>query len=199
MDHRVMVHFIRHEKTMANVQRKYIGWTDESIVFQGTMNPLPIKTNTVYGSDLKRCKETAKLYFPNATYIPNSKFRELSFGDFEMKTYDELKHNELYRKWIDHPEEVTPPNGESFQQFQQRVLPCFDEIVNASGEYVFVLHGGVIRLLLSKFGPEQKSFQEIHVSHRTIYSLYWERLFYLKGGERCKQLSVEPITVNENM
>lgn len=198
MGNRVIVHFMRHEKTKANVQRRYIGWTDESILFQGTINPLPIETKVVYGSDLKRCKETAKLYFPNATYIPYSPLRELSFGDFEMKTYDELKNNIVYREWIDKPHEVVPPNGESFQHFKERVFECFHSIIKSSGQYVFVLHGGVIRLLLSKYGNEQKTFEQINVTHRWIYSLQWDCLSQLEGGERCKQLSAVPITVKEN-
>lgn len=194
----LIVHFIRHEKTKANLERKYIGWTDESILFNGTINPLPIEASIIYGSDLKRCEQTAKLYFPKATYIPFSEFRELSFGDFEMKTYEELKNNALYRQWVENPLEVVPPNGESFQHFKQRVFHCFENIVNASGEYVFILHGGVIRVLLEKFGSEQK-FQEITVSHRTVYTLHWDCFTQMKGGDRCKQLSVVPITVNENL
>lgn len=198
MANSLIVHFIRHEKTRANLERRYIGWTDESILFKGTINPLPIKPNIIYGSDLKRCEQTAKYYFPNTTYIPFAEFRELSFGEFEMKTYEELKNNALYHKWIDNPFEVVPPNGEAFQHFKQRVFNCFEKIVNSSGEYVFILHGGVIRALLEKFVNEQRLFQEITVSHRTVYSLYWDSFTQMKGGDRCKQLSVVPITVNEN-
>lgn len=194
----VIVHLIRHERTKANLERKYIGWTDESILNKHLTCQLPIQTEIVFGSDLKRCYETAMLYFPRANYQAFSQLRELSFGDFEMKTYDELKHLNIYRQWIDSPYLVTPPNGELFQSFENRVLDCFQKIVHTKGEYVFVVHGGVIRLLLSKF-QKDKSFQEIHVAHRMIYTLCWKDFQALKGGEECNQLLVEPITVSENM
>lgn len=199
MDDRVIIHFIRHEKTKANEEKKYIGWTDESILFNGRVNPLPVEPKIVYGSDLIRCRETAALYFPKAQYIPFTQFRELAFGDFEMKTYDELKNNAMYLKWINKPKQVSPPNGEAFQHFEKRVIECFNDIVKTSGEYVFVLHGGVIRVLLSAFGRVKKPFQQIIVTHRTIYSLQWDNFVQLKGGERCKLSSEEPITVSDNM
>lgn len=194
----VVIHLIRHEKTKGNMERKYVGWTDESIVNQNITCNIPIKTNVVYGSDLKRCYETSTLYFPTANFEGYPDLKELYFGDFEMKTYDELKDLPIYREWIDLPRTVTPPNGESFQNFEKRVLDCFQRIVNKKGEYVFIVHGGVIRLLLSKFLMD-KDFQDIHAEHRTIYTLQWPNIQLFKGGVRCKRLSVVPITVNENM
>ncbi|QBK25922.1 histidine phosphatase family protein [Ureibacillus thermophilus] len=194
----VIVHLIRHEKTKANLERKYIGWTDESIVYDKVNCIVPIHTDVVYGSDLKRCLETARLYFPNAVFHPFFELRELNFGDFEMKTYEDLKDDERYRQWIDVPQKVTPPNGEAFTAFQKRVLDCFQQIVEHPGIYVFVVHGGVIRLILSKF-CEEKNFQEVVVQHRNIYTLFWDDIESLKGGEVCNRLSVAPIMVNENL
>jgi alpha-ribazole phosphatase len=195
----VVVHLIRHEKTEANVKRKYIGWTDESIIIDEKSFHMSIQTKEVYGSDLKRCRETAQLYFPQATFKDYRSFRELNFGDFEMKTYEELKSYSLYRNWIDDPDKFTPPNGEDFKEFVQRVVNCFQQIIISNGEYTFVVHGGVIRTLLSQFTPHEDSFQQLTVSHRTIYSLYWSDILDLKEGKRCEWLSVEPITVKENI
>ncbi|MCA9725262.1 MAG: histidine phosphatase family protein, partial [Kurthia sp.] len=120
MDSTFTLTLVRHAKTQGNVERKYVGWTDEGIVEK----QLPIIDSTVqivYGSDLKRCEQTVKQYYPQATFQGIPAFRETNFGDFEMKTYEDLKEDEVYRAWIDDPLQVTPPNGESFQQFQQRV------------------------------------------------------------------------------
>jgi alpha-ribazole phosphatase len=197
MGNAVIVHLIRHEKTKANIERRYIGWTDESILYKKAICHLPIDTNFVYGSDLKRCEETAKLYFPNANYQAEMNLRELHFGDFELKTYEQLKNNRVYRDWIDSPMEFTPPNGEHFIAFQERVLNGFQKIISDSGKYVFVIHGGVIRVLLSVFGNPKQEFKEIMCHHRTIYTLQWDQIDYLKEGKRCDRLSVEPITVKE--
>lgn len=198
MGNAVIVHFIRHEKTKANMNRQYLGWSDDSIVYPNAICHLPIEADIVYGSDLKRCKETAKLYFPNANYHAERDFRELCFGDFELKTYDDLKDNPIYRQWIDSPERITPPNGEAFSVFQKRVVGCFQKIVTNGGKYVFVLHGGVIRLLLSAYGNQQH-FQQIQCHHRTIYTMRWNDINHLKEGKRCDRLLVEPIMVKEHL
>lgn len=200
MGNSVIVHLIRHEKTDANLKGKYIGWTDESIIqLQEQCFKIPIAPKVVYGSDLKRCKETAHLYFPEASYLPNKNFREINFGDFEMKTYEELKSLFTYRQWIDNPRKYTPPNGESYDDFLHRILRSFQQIVSENHEYTFVVHGGVIRMLLFLFGPTQNTFQQIMVSHRTIYSLEWPDFSDVKEGKRCKLLSAEPIMANESL
>lgn len=197
MGNPVIVHLIRHEQTKGNIERRYIGWTDQSIVIEKAHCVVPIHATDVFGSDLKRCRETAKLYFPNAQYHPFSGLREMNFGDFEMKTYNDLKEKEIYWRWINSPEQATPPNGESFADFKNRVLDCFKKIIHESGEYVFIVHGGVIRLILSQY--TRKSFQEVLVRHRNIYTLYWDDLERLKGGQECSRLSEAPITVNGNL
>lgn len=197
MVHSITIRLIRHEKTRANAQRKYIGWTDEPILSPAGQYELPLNPPIVFGSDLIRCRQTAKLYFPNALYKPIEGLRELNFGEFEMKTYEELQHNELYRAWIDDPFNVTPASGESFQAFKKRVLHAFWTIVTEPGEYVFVVHGGVIRLLLSMF--MKTDFAHVTANHQTIYTCEWAQIDQLKGGQRCKFISEEPIMAKENM
>lgn len=187
---RTAVHLIRHELTQANMERRYIGWTDEPIV-QPVEAIMPVKPAAVFGSDLLRCKQTASCYFPDAPFIADERLRELHFGDFEMKTYMELQHIPAYRRWIDDPFHTTPPGGESFAAFQHRVLAAFQEISAGHAESVFVVHGGVIKLILA-FCFE-KGFHEVHASHRTIYTVSWEE------GKACMSLSEEPITVSGNM
>ena len=194
MDDRIILHLIRHEKTQANVERKYIGWTDEPIVTEGYTPQIHMKPAIVYGSDLVRCKQTAALYFPQAQFKENAQLREIHFGDFEMKTYDELKNLVEYRAWIDCPGNNTPPNGEAFTHFEERVLRAFREIMCVPGTKFFIVHGGVIRVLLAHFGLEQQDFQQVMAQHRMIYTLEWENLTQLQGGARCKLYSEAHIT-----
>lgn len=194
----ITVHLIRHEKTRANVERKYIGWTDEPIL-KKVEAQLDFHPDVVYGSDLRRCRETAHCYFPDAEFIALRDLRELHFGNFEMCTYEQLQHNETYRAWIDDPLNNPIPNGESFSQFQERVLHGFREIVNETKEYTLVVHGGVIRLLLAVYGEKEQTFQQTVANHRTVYTLGWDTIDGLTGGARCTLYSEALITVNENM
>lgn len=194
----VTLHLIRHEKTKANIERKYIGWTDEPIL-KIVQAQVPIHTNEVFGSDLLRCRETAQCYFPNASYYKNKNLRELHFGDFEMCTYEQLQHNDTYRAWIDDPVSMPIPNGEHFLQFQQRVLKGIHEIVQQEKEYTLIVHGGVIRVLLARYGITEQTFQQTIANHRTIYTLSWNSIDDFIGGARCSLYSEAHITVNEHM
>lgn len=198
MAHDITVHLIRHEKTKANTERKYIGWTDEPIL-KKVEAKIDLQPGIIYGSDLRRCRETSQCYFPNAEFIASQNLRELHFGDFEMCTYEQLQHKGIYRSWIDDPTNHPIPNGESFFQFKQRVLKGFREIVNEKKEYTLIVHGGVIRLLLAVYGVKAQSFQQTVANHRTIYTLGWNTIEELIGGARCTLYSEAHITVNENM
>ena len=194
----ITVHLIRHEKTKANMERKYIGWTDEPIL-KKVEAEIDLQPGIVYGSDLQRCRETAQCYFPNTEFIALRDLRELHFGDFEMCTYEQLQHNETYRAWIDDPLGNPIPNGETFIRFKQRVLDGFHGIVKEKKEYTFIVHGGVIRLLLAVYGMKEQSFQQTVANHRTIYTLGWDSADELLGGARCTLYSEAHITVNENI
>lgn len=194
----ITVHLIVHEKTKANLDRKYIGWKDEPILHKVEAE-IDLHPSIVYGSDLRRCRDTAQCYFPDAEFIASKELRELNFGDFEMCTYEQLQHNETYRAWIDDPLENPIPNGETFDRFKRRVLDGFHSIVKEKKEYTFIVHGGVIRLLLAVYGAKEQSFQQTIANHRTIYTLGWETIDELIGGARCTLYSEAHITVNENI
>ena len=187
---RTVVHLIRHEQTQANREQRYIGWTDEPIA-QAVEAAVPIEPTIIFGSDLLRCKQTATCYFPGVPFMADKRLRELHFGDLEMKTYEDLQHDALYRTWIDDPMYASPPNGEEFAAFQSRVLEAFREITRNNRETVFVVHGGVIKLILA--ACFNKGFHDVHAAHRTMYTISW------KEGETCMSLSEAPIMVNGNM
>ncbi|MEO4052337.1 histidine phosphatase family protein [Solibacillus sp. CAU 1738] len=196
MGNAVTIHLIRHGKTQANIERKYIGHTDEPLVNVEAVN-MPLDAKIVYGSDLLRCKQTANLYFPNANYVANSNLRELDFGHFEMKTYEDLKNDAEYRAWVTDPENVTPPDGESFQHFKKRVFTALTDIICEQGNYTFIIHGGVIRVWLAAF--LHKPFQDVTAKHDTIYTCSWKEFFSWKEGTQCTSISEVPITVKESL
>lgn len=198
MDTAITIHIVRHAPTIGNEKRQYIGWTDEPIVRAQDIEMVDHRNMHVIGSDLVRCQQTASCYFPNATFHGIAAFREMHFGDFERQTYEDLKHSKLYRDWINQPFDIQPPNGESFQTFEQRVWHCFRAMDIKNGQW-FVLHGGVIRLLLMHVAPEEKAFWDWQVPHHTVFSLTWENGELLKEGKRCTFLSVEPITAKSTM
>lgn len=200
----VAVTLLRHGLTEANERRAYLGWTDSPISVEGEKQILALRGSyptyeKVYTSDLHRCVETAKQLFPDAVAVKNIAFREMNFGNWEGRTYDELKTDSQYLDWLDSPMAAMVPGGESYPDFSNRVHDGWNQLI-ASGEspYVLMTHGGVIRELLVRYAPMKKSFFEWSVSHGRGYKLIWEDRNSLRRGERCTLLQEAPITEKLN-
>lgn len=187
--------FIRHGKTAGNLEKRYIGATDEPLCDEGRRELEKKdygKVDIVFVSPMIRCKETAKLLFPEAYQIVVSDFRECDFGDFEGKNYKELSGNPSYQKWIDSMGSLPFPNGESQDAFQERVRNAFLEqmrFLETLGDrrIAFVVHGGTIMSILSGFDEDKKDYFEYQVDNADGYKVLW-------NGEKlecCKQLSLE--------
>jgi len=81
-------------------------------------------------------------------------FRELDFGDFEGRAYDEIAaaFPELYRRWMETPTEVRFPNGESFRQMRERVLAAHGSLLarHEGQNIAIVAHGGTARIIIAE-------------------------------------------------
>jgi len=199
MDFAVTVYLIRHARTKSNYEHRYLGWTDEAILPEQNLPIVNNECEVVFGSDLKRCRQTATFYFPNASYFEEDGLRESNFGEFEGKTYEELKDNAHYRKWIDDPNDIAPPAGETLLEVTTRCMTAFRKLPANLTQYPLILHGGTIRILLVQLAPKPSDFWDWHVSHDELFKLQWATSEAFKEGNRCTSLSVVPITANMNM
>lgn len=202
MDDTVAIALFRHGMTAENKRRAYVGWTDSPLMPGQVFSEIPENFDRVYTSDLVRCRETANLLFPKKTAEVLPELREMSFGDWEGKTYEQLKHDTIYQKWLDDPFSISPPNGESFSAFSRRVQKGWAEMTTNMLEQrvrtsALVTHGGVIRYLLSSYSPEQKDFWEWSIPYGRGYQLTCssERL---RRGERCISLQEVPLMGKQN-
>lgn len=152
------VYLIRHGKTEANEKRLYCGSSDLGLSEKGRAELSQLHydlTNVRFlTSGMKRTNETLNILFGNVPYEEDRRFREVDFGDFEMRGYEELKENPAYIAWCTGDNESNiPPNGESGQQMKQRVLEAFSEIRE---DTVLVCHGGVIAAIMEHLFPEEQ-------------------------------------------
>ena len=139
---------IRHFPTEGNLLKRYIGSTDEAIakVIEG-LDYSSMDNGVVFVSPLKRAIETANYLFPKAQKIAVDNLREMNFGIFENKNYEELKDNLEYSKWLQSNCEEPCPNGESKKEFIKRTVSAIEEIKTTYKEMgldeaVIVAHGG---------------------------------------------------------
>lgn len=148
---------IRHGKTQGNMEKRYIGRTDEPLCQSG-IDELRLVGNRPYAdmvisSPMKRCLQTAEILF-GRTDIVVPELAECDFGNFENKTYEQLKNDTDYLNWLDCGGKIPFPNGEDPFAFRRRCCDAFNLAVLANrnkNTLAFVVHGGVIMALLEKF------------------------------------------------
>lgn len=167
--------FIRHGKTAGNLEKKYIGRTDESLCEIG-ISELKSKSypecEITIASPMKRCMQTAEIIYPNKKTIICNDFRECDFGDFEGKNYIELSGNSNYQKWIDSGGKMTFPNGENLNDFKKRCIDCFEKVIAEYSETAvisFVVHGGTIMSILEKYSIPKGDYYDFQVANSNGY------------------------------
>lgn len=109
----------------------------------------------VISSPMQRCRAFAES-LAQAQGLPvqvEPELRELCFGDLEGLTPQQAwqQHPTLLQALWQDPQAITPPGGEPYGDFMQRIKASLDRIfVAPPGEHLLlVVHGGVIRATLS--------------------------------------------------
>ncbi|MGN1318988.1 MAG: histidine phosphatase family protein [Lachnospirales bacterium] len=153
---------IRHGKTKGNLEKKFIGRTDQSLEKEGILEIKNIAYDTkrvkkVYVSPMKRCIETADIIFPNLEKEKVNNLREMDFGIFENKSHNELLENEYYVNWLNSNGLSEVPEGESLEEFRVRCVNAFLDIINncSFDTVAFVIHGGSITAIMSSLLGEK--------------------------------------------
>ena len=161
----MLIVLLRHGKTAYNEQRRYQGAADVPLSQAGkaALQKADFEPETVYVTPLVRTAQTARILFPGARQIVAPELREMDFGDFEGRTYDEMKDDAAYCAWLDSGCESACPNGESKAAFCERVCCAFEKLANdalARGEerLVIVAHGGTQMAALSRFAEPHRDY-----------------------------------------
>ncbi len=160
---------MRHGVTAANLKKLYNGRTDDSLCPEGVeaaiSSGIDPGIKSLYASPMKRALETARIKFPNAEITICHDLREMDFGDFEGRCYEELKNDADYITWMESGGTATCPNGENMSGFAERVCRAFNALVAESiekgaSELTVVAHGGTIMAIMSQYGrPEQPYYK----------------------------------------
>lgn len=196
------IYLVRHGLTKWNVEQRYLGRTDVSLLENNKKELIDLKDrlkaiqfDNVYCSDLTRCKETLAHLNPHGQAQFDDRLREMDFGDWEGATYDQLKDNTAYSYWLDNWLSLAPPNGESGTEFCKRIDSFMTELqkVTKSNKILIVSHGGVIRYILSKLVPE-RTFWEWNIKHGKAIRML---LTWQKEEWKCSSWSEVPMPENE--
>ncbi len=154
--------FIRHGATASNLAGRYLGLSDEPLSKEGADAVRAAKrrgsypeARILFSSPMMRCIQTAGIIYPDLAPIIIPEWREIDFGEFEGKNYDELKGDPRYRRWIASGGTLPFPDGEGMEIFSRRCEAGFIKMAahlqNADGNgAAAIVHGGIIMAIFSR-------------------------------------------------
>ncbi len=186
------IYLLRHGQTEENRKGSYYGNLDISLneigITQGNKAKDffdDIKLDRVYVSDKKRTLEMAKLVLGQQEIgiIQDNRINETDFGDFEGKTYEEIKvsYPQQCICWQNNWKEFVPPNGESYIKLCERVKNFMEHIKKLECDNILICaHSGVIRAiycyimnenidLFWKFGCKNGDISVIKYEYGNLY------------------------------
>ena len=160
------VHLIRHGATEASRRRLYYGRTDLPLTPEAARQLLELKERGIYPpadgcrvftTGMLRTEQTLEILYPGvkAEQVPD--LREMDFGDFELRGYEELKSDPAYQEWLsgDYLQNVCP-GGESAVQHGDRCLKALNELLEQEdGDLLIICHGGTITALMERLFPDE--------------------------------------------
>lgn len=141
---------------------------------QPILKEVPVNnTETIYySSPLQRCKLLAEQL--SETIIYDDRLKELDFGDWELKKWNDINKQEL-DIWMNDFVNIAATNGESYIDLHTRTVQFLKELKKLNKErIVIVTHAGVIRSLWSYInkGSLENSFDlKLNYGHIIKFTL----------------------------
>jgi len=135
----------------------------------------------VYSSPLKRALRTAEMvasYHQLEVEIAPGLI-DFDFGKWQGLPYQEVKekYRELYIKWIEYPDKVKMPAGESLDDVRKRATGVIDEVIakKYEGAVVLVAHRVVNKVLIcALLGLDNSHFWNIRQDTAGITTVTYE-------------------------
>ena len=100
----------------------------------------------------------------------------MDFGVFENRSYEMMKNDADYIRWLETNCEGMCPGGEDKAGFSRRVCDAFEAVIRAAAlngeDTVFIVaHGGTVMAVMEHYAPERKPYFDWHVGPGTGYRL----------------------------
>jgi probable phosphoglycerate mutase len=204
----VRLMLVRHGETEGNVSQVWHGALDAPLTERGRQQveataarlceihrQQPV--DVFYVSPLPRAQSTASAIAAAISVSPvvEEGLREFDLGDWEGRTFRDLRESEdLWSRW-EADSTFAPPNGESPYSFNRRVVAAFSTLVarHPGGSVLAVTHGGVIASVLATFiGDGPDDWRRFDPHNCAISLLMWERGQW--RGELVNDTSHLPLT-----
>lgn len=193
---------VRHGKTEYTEQHKYCGSLDPELSDRGRQELADSEIKQylakhrpvmVFCSPMRRTLETAALLGEAETELPTvavPELREIDFGHFEGRSYEELKDDPEYTAWLDTHCEGPIPGGDFPDIFRDDVAAGFESILETCRSErveraLVVSHGGVLGTILSRFAEPERTWYEYQFPCGGFAVLENGHVKTMGGGTTC--------------
>jgi broad specificity phosphatase PhoE len=158
------------------------------------------KVDFVYSSPLQRAVRTAEAVAGRQSLQVNvvRNLIDFDYGDWQGLSHREVRQRypELYRDWLDTPEQVRIPGGESLEEVRKRAMPFLEDAVIRCGEgrIVLVSHRVVNKVLIcTLLGLDNSHFWNIKLDTGGVTRFSYEdgRLVLTSHNETSYLMSIQ--------
>ena len=177
----------RHGETEWNVAEIFRGRADVELNETGMKQAeflaeylSDLKINAIYSSPLKRALKTAETianyHKLNIEIAPG--LIDLDFGKWQGVSHQEVKdkYKELYAAWLNRPDKVKMPSGESLDEVRKRAIGAVYNVIDKyEGAVVLISHRVVNKVLIcALLGLDNSHFWNIRQDTAGITTFTYE-------------------------
>lgn len=175
---------LRHGALDAEYAGRFVGSTDAGLSAAGRRQAAALGgylekkgAAQVIVSPLRRARETADFALDSTgrKYTVDDGLREIDFGAWEKKTFDEISREDSINaeRWGRFDYDFAFPGGESLQSFIDRIGDLALRIASDPAQTILAItHGGVIRFLICHFlGLEPRHYLLFNVGFGSISAI----------------------------
>jgi len=134
----------------------------------------PLNITKCFSSSLKRCYLFAQQFCQQESLDLNvdDALKEMNFGKWDGLSYEELwqKSEPNIGHFWQNPEEVTPPGGETFAEFNHRIRKWWLQLIDhpEPNNILVISHAGVIKQIMALV-IDESSGHSLHSKFNVMY------------------------------
>ncbi len=173
------IYLIRHGETQANREGVFRGRGEVPLSPAGLKQAeelrvffAPLEVQRVLSSPLQRAAATAAICFPGRHIEVQELINNLDLGRWAGRKKKEIagEEPELWRRWLEEPERMSFPDGESLAAVKERTRAFNLLLVSASEERIAVVtHRSVLKALLAEaLGLGERWFWKFHLDNASV-------------------------------